>query len=76
MTTETPFTLGNLLETVDNAQIVMLRMDVGGEDRIIEIKGHAGALYEGMPDELLVRTYDMIKVSYDFDGTACLFVDC
>ena len=54
----------------------MLRMDVGGEDRIIEIKGHAGALYEGMPDELLVRTYDMIKVSYDFDGTACLFVDC
>lgn len=76
MTTETPFTLGNLLGTVSNGQAVTLRMDLGGEDREIRVEGTAGALYEGLPEEFLARTYDMIEVAYDFDGSPYLSIDC
>lgn len=78
MTTEiqTAFTVGSLLTTISNPQEVTLRMDLGGEDRLIEIKGHAGTLYEGLPDELLDRAGALIEVEYDFDGQPYLSIEC
>lgn len=76
MTNATSSNVGNLLSAMSNSLEVALCMDLGGADRAIEVKGAAGDLYDGLPEEVLFRPFSLIEIACDFSGDPYLSIDC